>query len=175
MVDYQLTATDVVIRTSDGASIPNDPANGDRARYQAWLDAGGAPDPFVRASLASVKAQLRAVVDGAAEAERQKYITPGAGQALVYEAKRTETQRFRALGDPANPGAGNFPWAAGRAATLGTTIRDVLVEWGEQADGWVAIGIAIESVREGTKAAITAAEDETVATAVLAQLAWPTF
>jgi hypothetical protein len=47
MADYQLTATDVVIRTGDGASIPADPANRDRAEYEAWLAAGGVPDPYV--------------------------------------------------------------------------------------------------------------------------------
>lgn len=46
MADYQLTDSDMVIRTADGAYIPNDPANIDRQQYQAWLDAGGVPDPY---------------------------------------------------------------------------------------------------------------------------------
>ena len=47
MADYQLTATDTVIRTADGAHIPNDPANRDWIEYQTWLMDGGVPDPYV--------------------------------------------------------------------------------------------------------------------------------
>lgn len=48
MSEYQLTATDAVIRTADGATIPNDPDNRDWIEYQDWLDDGGVPDPYVK-------------------------------------------------------------------------------------------------------------------------------
>jgi hypothetical protein len=47
MAEYQLTATDSIIRTDDGACIPNDPANRDYAEYQEWLADGGVPDPYM--------------------------------------------------------------------------------------------------------------------------------
>lgn len=47
MAEYQLTATDVVIRTADQVSIPPDIDNRDRQEYIKWLAAGGVPDPYV--------------------------------------------------------------------------------------------------------------------------------
>lgn len=42
---YQLTQGDTILRTTDGAFIPPDPANIDFQAYQAWLAEGHTPEP----------------------------------------------------------------------------------------------------------------------------------
>jgi hypothetical protein len=44
---YQLTANTSIVRLSDMASIPADPANSDYAAYLAWLADGNTPLPYV--------------------------------------------------------------------------------------------------------------------------------
>ena len=42
---YQLTTGDTILRLSDNAFIPPDPANTDYAAYLAWVEAGNTPEP----------------------------------------------------------------------------------------------------------------------------------
>lgn len=42
---YQLTNNDTILRLTDNAFIPPDPANTDYAAYLAWLDEGNTPLP----------------------------------------------------------------------------------------------------------------------------------
>jgi hypothetical protein len=68
MAEYQLTAGDIVIRTADMASIPNDPANRDWIEYQDWLADGGVPDPvppIINPALDTKKAKTAAQILGA--------------------------------------------------------------------------------------------------------------
>jgi hypothetical protein len=42
---YQLTTSTSILRLTDNAFIPPDPANTDYATYLAWLEAGNTPSP----------------------------------------------------------------------------------------------------------------------------------
>lgn len=43
-----------ILRTSDGAHIPPDPTNRDRAAYMEWVEAGGVTNPYATPVPASV-------------------------------------------------------------------------------------------------------------------------
>jgi len=45
MTAYQLTQGDAILRITDGAFIPPDPANTDYAAYLAWVEEGNTPEP----------------------------------------------------------------------------------------------------------------------------------
>jgi hypothetical protein len=42
---YQLTTGDTILRLSDNAFIPPDPANTDYQTFLAWVEAGNMPEP----------------------------------------------------------------------------------------------------------------------------------
>ena len=42
---YQLTQSDTILRLTDNAFIPPDPANTDYAAYLEWVAAGNTPSP----------------------------------------------------------------------------------------------------------------------------------
>lgn len=64
MADYKLTHSDTVIRTLDGAHIPGDPRNADRAEYDEWLAGGGMPDAADPAVLRSKSEKVDAEISG---------------------------------------------------------------------------------------------------------------
>ncbi|WP_416065426.1 hypothetical protein ACK9YZ_01370 [Rhizobium sp. ZK1] len=117
--------------------------------------------------LAEVKAQLRARLDFAAEAERLKYITQGAGQAMTYQAKAAEAKAFLASG------AGDFPLLSAEVGITADTIEGVAQIVAGAYAQWLLIGAAIEAARLGGKAAIEAANDAGAAQAAFDAVTWP--
>lgn len=135
-------------------------------------------EPLPPLPLPVLKEQLKTQVDTAAEAARLKYITPGSGQALEYQAVTEEARRYQS--DPA-PIAMNYPALSASlgidrnptsgaiAATLAEVAAGVLYMQAQ----WSAVGSAIRHTRLKTKADIDAATTEAAARAVVAAIVWP--
>ena len=85
---YKLTIGSPVIRLSDGACIPPDPANRDWREYLEWLAAGNSPDP------AETIDEVRARVWSAIKAKRDTIKAGGAKVGTKWyhsdEASRTQ-------------------------------------------------------------------------------------
>ena len=53
--DYLGRPSQCVIRTTDGAAIPFDPANTDAKEFAKWLSEGGIPEPAVEGETVSAE------------------------------------------------------------------------------------------------------------------------
>ena len=122
----------------------------------------------VTETLEQLTTRLLYQVDVEAEAERRKYITDGAGQALTYREKAAEAARFVAMN-----GSGEYPFldamiGAGRATTRAQAAQIVSAAEAQ----WTQIGAAIELRRERAKLQIAAAQTVEAKLAA-ARVEWP--
>jgi hypothetical protein len=131
---------------------------------------GKAFAPPVTASLAAVKESLKSIIDVGAEAERLKYITPGAGQAMTYQQKADEAARYLAASAPK---ASDYPLLSAEAGITAADIAGVAQVVSAAFAQWQAIGGAIEAVRLGAKKSIDDASTIDAANAA-ARVTWPT-
>lgn len=120
----------------------------------------------------TLRARALVEIDAAAERARLRFMTPGAGQALEYQATEAEARAYDGTG-----GAEEWPWLAAEQAALaasGATVSlaDVAADIIVLADAWRTIGATIKTLRRTAKlqvtAATTAAEIRTAAT-----VSWP--
>jgi hypothetical protein len=95
-----------------------------------------------------MRAMLAAEIDRQAEAVRQRFLTPGAGQAMTYQRKEAEARAWLADSTVATP------FLSAEATARGMEIADLAAEVVQLADAWTEIGAAIEGVRMGAKAAV---------------------
>lgn len=120
--------------------------------------------------LEAVKSTCKAMIDAAAETERLKYITAGAGQAMTYQQKIEEV---RALAQDAEPEAANYPLLSAEIGITAPTLADVASAVLAAYQQWQVIGAAIERARLAGKAAVAASETAEAAMDVSTSVVWP--
>ena len=126
--------------------------------------------------VAQARAQAAREVDQRAEAARLRWLTPGYGQVLEYDATAREALALQAAGwigvaaDHPFLAAEQLALAdAGHAATLREVAEAVLI----QAGGWKSVGAAIKRLRRSAKLRIEAAASVAEIAAILASLTYP--
>ena len=128
--------------------------------------------PARRLKLGKIQTALLGSIDPvmtAAEGERLKYITPGAGQSMTYQQKMEEV---RALAQDVDPDAANYPLLSAEIGITAPSLAEVATVVLAAFHLWQQVGAAIEGTRLGAKAAIDAAETVEAAEAA-ADVTWP--
>lgn len=124
--------------------------------------------PTAPVELAQLKLARQSAIDTAAERERLRWITPGAGQAMTYQAKVEEARRHAQDPEPV-PSA--YPMLAAEIGITGADLAGVAAVVVAAFEQWLAIGAAIEGVRLSAKRAVDDAEDAASVAAV--SPVWP--
>ncbi|MBC7952242.1 MAG: hypothetical protein H7Z12_10560 [Rhodospirillaceae bacterium] len=125
------------------------------------------PAAEVAAMLDLAKNEAKAQVDAAAEVARQRFLTPGSGQAMVYQQKATEARALQA------GAAGPFRHLEAEAGITAKTIAEVAAVVLAVEAAWLDISAMIETQRLTAKAAINAAQSLDHISAALAAVQWP--
>jgi len=143
------------------------------------LPAPGLPAPVqpppgvVEVDLEAEKSRAMQEIDRQAEQVRNRFITPGAGQAMEYLATEEEARELRALPAEAEIEPADFPLVAAEMAVRGGTMADAATRVLLAAAAWRQVGAQIKQLRLAGKDAVAAAETlEEVWEA--ASIEWPT-
>lgn len=141
---------------------------------EGWIASEGTLSPPAgqdpSAVLDDLKSHLRSNVDTAAEAERLKYITAGAGQAMTYQQEADEAARYLSA---SNPKPADYPMLAAEVGITAEDFAGVAAVVNAAYRNWQQLGASIEAVRLGTKAAIDAATNVDDAHAIIVAVNWP--
>lgn len=131
---------------------------------QRWAVRGRTPAEFE-----AHERELHTQIDEAAGSFRTLFITDVPGQQQTYAEKEREARTWTAGADPAE-----LPFLAAEAAARGVPIADVVALIVATADAWRLLGAAIEGVRMGAKADVTAARQvgDWAAMDAAAQIDW---
>lgn len=132
-----------------------------------------APDPL----LSTLRASAENRVDSDAETARLRWLTPGAGQSLEYEASAADAQRARDAADPLDPA--DYPWLAAEQAAQAAvgrerTIREIAEATLDARAAWNNAGAQIKAIRREAKLRLAQATDATEIDAIVGAVTWPT-
>ncbi|PTR08672.1 MULTISPECIES: hypothetical protein [unclassified Novosphingobium] len=150
----------IVYRAGDGVELARgcSPDVGAAARQvlapnQATMVVPGEATQTIPTDMGIVKAALQQRINAEAEQHRQQFITPGAGQMLVYLAKVREAEAVSVNAKASTP------LLSAEAAALGKTVPALAADVLAANARWTRASAAIEVARLSAKAAVSAASD----------------
>lgn len=140
-----------------------------KASFEDEIESDGAGGWRIVDRLPKLKEHLKDAIDAEAERQRQRWITPGAGQAMTYLAKVDEARALTV--DPEDPNPDNYPLLAAEVGITAPTLAEVGTIVLQAYQQWLKIGAAIERVRRAAKLAVDLAQ--TAAAAEALTVNWP--
>ena len=147
----------VVYDVATGAVLRTGVCPPEQVQFQAQpgegvIEAAPGVVAVAEVNLGPVRESICADIDREAEAQRGRFLTPGAGQAAVYQRKEFEARSYC-------PGwAGPHPLLTAEAEATGKPIAEVAAEIVERADAWLDVAAKIEGARLKAKADVRAAD-----------------
>lgn len=166
-----------VVRIADGAFLGH--GNSDHRDAMEWAAAGNTIAPYT-GDVAAEKRVFLARLDDDAERLRLRYVTPGAGMAMIYQEKFAQAQAVSAMGET----AANAMTQADREAQFPTLSASVGLEgatlWSccqlvlQKYTQFAALSLHIERARLTGKARISQASTVDGVRTAYGAVAWPT-
>lgn len=133
-----------------------------------WVQSAKTSDAII-ADLENYKQIVKKTIDQQAEDTRLKYLTPGSGQAMVYNEKNIQAQVF--LNDQ-SPTAEKYPMIYGEVgitANTATEVAQIVLGMYQQ---WKVLGATIETIRLTAKKQIDDATTLQQCRDILASITW---
>ena len=123
---YKLINSTSILRLSDNAYIPADPANSDYANYLAWCAAGNIPQPADQPTTESLRAAALSTLPAWESAERAAGIDH-AGRKWLTTPAALQDIRDALMAEAAPPGG---VWIDANRQPVSMTLADLKALWG---------------------------------------------